>query len=510
MGAFTDRLRSVPAALYGVVALAAGLRLYDIGGESYWLDEIASLNLVAGRTLPEVLIQVPTVDRHPPLYYAILKGWIDLFGTGEMITRLPAALFGVAAVVVIYGVGARLYDRQVGLLSATVLAVARFHINHAQATRMYSLFALLTLLSFYLLVRVVERPTRRTVAGYALVTILLLYTHAFALFVVLAQNVFVIGSRWLDDEGPVVPLRTWFASQVVVGLAALPWVAVLLGQALSSGGPTGLSWIPEPTVASVFLTFGGYVDPWNPIIGSLVLLLVGGFVAADYAIERVDADGDTAGDETERAPAADGSGLGARERTALLGCWIGVVVFVPVVISYLVTPIYVARYTIGAAMGAYVLLAALTRLVASVEMRYIVGGVLVLAFLLPLPVYYTQDQHAQWDEVSEAVGTNAATEDVVLVSQPSYANPLEHYFSRDDVPVKPLPASASPSEIRTAVRGHGTVWLITTQVQPDAVRRYRDTLEANRSDTGVSEFRGLTLWRFASVNGSRANGTVGR
>ncbi|SEN68747.1 Dolichyl-phosphate-mannose-protein mannosyltransferase [Halorientalis persicus] len=507
MGGFTDRLRSVPVALYGVVVLAAGLRLYSLGRESYWLDEIASLNLVAGRTLPEVLIQVPTVDRHPPLYYALLKGWIDLFGTGEVITRLPAVVFGVAAVVVIYGVGARLYDRQVGLLSATLLAVARFHINHSQATRMYSLFALLTLLSFYLLVRVVEQPTRRTVAGYALVTVLLLYTHAFALFVVLAQNVFVVGSRWLDDEGPAVPFRTWLASQAVVGLAALPWVAVLLGQALSSGGPTGLSWIPEPTVASVLLTFGGYVDPWNPIIGSLALLLVGGFVAADYAIERVDADGDTAGGEAERAPAADGSGLGTRGRTALLGCWIGVVVFVPVVISYVLTPIYVARYTIGAAMGAYVLLAALIRLVGSVEMRYIVGGVLVVAFLLPLPVYYTQDQHAQWDEVSEAVGTNAAAGDVILISQPSYANPFEHYVSREDVSVKPLPASASTTEIRAAVRGHDTVWLVTTQLPPDAVQRYRATLEANRSDTGVTEFRGLTLWRFDPGNSSRANET---
>ncbi|RXK46384.1 glycosyltransferase family 39 protein [Halorientalis pallida] len=505
MGVFTDRLRSLPAALYGIVAFAAGLRLYDIGKESYWLDEIASLNLVAGRTLPEVLTQVPTVDRHPPLYYAVLKGWTDLFGTTETITRLPAALFGVAAVVVIYGVGARLYDRRVGLLSAAVLAVARFHINFSQTTRMYSLFALLTLLSFYLLVRVVETPTRRTVAGYALTTVLLVYTHAFALFVVLAQNVFVVGSRWFDDEGPAVPFRTWLASQAVVGLVALPWIAVLLGQALSSGGggPTGLTWIPAPTVSRILLTFGAYVDPWNPVIGSLALLLVGGFVAVDYAIERTGGAGEAREARGDGGTASERWGaLTGRERTALLGSWVGIVVVVPVLISYLVTPIYVYRYTIGAAMGLYVLLAASVRLVGSVEMRYIVGGVLVLAFLLPLPVYYTQDQHAQWDEVSETVGTDAAAGDVVLVSQPSYANPFEHYFSRDDVAVKPLPASASTTEIRAAVRGHETAWLVTSHVPPDGLRRYRDTLEANRSDADVTKFRGLTLWRFDPGNGT--------
>ncbi|SDE92676.1 glycosyltransferase family 39 protein [Halorientalis regularis] len=504
MGAFTDRVRSVPAALYGIVALAAGLRLYDLGNESYWLDEIASLNLVAGRTLPEVLIQVPTVDRHPPLYYAILKGWTDLFGTAETMTRLPAALFGVAAVVVIYALGARLYDRRVGLLSAAVLAVARFHIDFSQSTRMYSLFALLTLLSFYMLVRVVETPTRRTVAGYALATVLLVYTHAFALFVVLAQNVFVVGSRWLGDERPAVPFRPWLASQVAVGLAALPWIAVLLGQALSSGGggPTGLTWIPDPTVPRILLTFGVYVDPWNPVIGSLALLLVAGFVAVDYADERTGETSETAEARGDGGAAntGDGVGLTGRERRALLGTWIGVLVVVPVAISYLVTPIYVYRYTVGAAMGVYVLLGASIRLVDSAELRYIVGGVLVLAFLLPLPVYYTQDQHAQWDEVSETVGTDAAAGDVVLVSQPSYANPFEHYFARDDVAVKRLSGSASATEIRRAVRDHGTVWFVSVHVPPDGLRRYRDTLEANRSDADVTKFRGLTLWRFDAGN----------
>jgi hypothetical protein len=151
-------------------------------------------------------------------------------------------------------------------------------------------------------------------------------------------------------------------------------------------------------------------------------------------------------------------------------------------------------------MGAYLLLAALIRLVGSVEMRYVVGGVLVIGLLLPLPVYYTQDQHAQWDEVSDTVGANAADGDVVVVSQPSYANPFEHYFTRDDVPVKRLSASATPPEIGRAVREHDTVWFVSVHVPPDALRRYRDTLEANRSDADVTKFRGLTLWRFDPGN----------
>src|SRR5918992_2870845 len=76
--------RAVPAwlgtsALVGLVALGIGLRF--VSTSSLWLDEALSANISA---LPVGdLLEALRHDGHPPLYYLMLHGWMELVGEGD-------------------------------------------------------------------------------------------------------------------------------------------------------------------------------------------------------------------------------------------------------------------------------------------------------------------------------------------------------------------------------------------------------------------------------------------
>jgi len=86
-----------------IVLLGAFLRIYDLGVESLWLDEVAS---IFESTLP--IVDISTHSNQPPLYFILLGWWINLWGTSEIALRLLSAIFGILAIFITYLVGKEL------------------------------------------------------------------------------------------------------------------------------------------------------------------------------------------------------------------------------------------------------------------------------------------------------------------------------------------------------------------------------------------------------------------
>ena len=64
-----------------VVAVGLALRFWQIGDAGLWLDEAFSLWMGSQR-LTEMAGWLARIDQHPPLYYALLHGWLA-GGSGE-------------------------------------------------------------------------------------------------------------------------------------------------------------------------------------------------------------------------------------------------------------------------------------------------------------------------------------------------------------------------------------------------------------------------------------------
>ena len=171
--------------LGAVLVLGTFLRFYQLGFESLWLDEGVSIKIAAREPLQ--MIRQATSDPTPPFYYLILHYWMVLFGDSEFSVRSLSAIAGSLSIPVLYRVGTLLFSRTTGLLAAAIFAVSELQIYYSQEVRVYSLFCLLALISFYFFIKIVQGASGRLwLAGYVVSTVLLMYAHVYGLFILAA------------------------------------------------------------------------------------------------------------------------------------------------------------------------------------------------------------------------------------------------------------------------------------------------------------------------------------
>ena len=141
-----------------ILAIAAGIRFYDLGSQSLWSDEGNSAAL-ATRTFAQIALDAGQ-DIHPPLYYWILKVWTGTFGHGEIPLRSLSALLGTLLVLAVAELGRRLYGEPAGLAAGFVAALAPFQVYYSQEARMYMLLATKSAFAMLLLWSLIQQENR--------------------------------------------------------------------------------------------------------------------------------------------------------------------------------------------------------------------------------------------------------------------------------------------------------------------------------------------------------------
>lgn len=187
--------------------LAAGLRFYNLGSDSLWLDEIYTINsarfgLNGGLNNPD----------HPPLFYWLTTGTLSTMGESEFIIRYLSAVAGVLAIPLMAVFGKVSGLPRSGLWAAFLLALAPFHIRYSQEARHYAWLMTFSLASYILLYLALSRKKLRWWVYFALATVLNLYTH-YGAFVVLGTEMLLIAfwlvpklwrRRWRSLMGPLL------------------------------------------------------------------------------------------------------------------------------------------------------------------------------------------------------------------------------------------------------------------------------------------------------------------
>ncbi|KPL89201.1 glycosyltransferase family 39 protein [Ardenticatena maritima] len=215
----TNRQRTL-LTLGWLLVLAAALRVHALNLQPLWWDEGYSIFFATepiGR-----LVELTSLDIHPPLYYVLLKIWFGLVGVGALQARLLSVVLGVLAVPLMWRVARRLFGWDDAVLATALLATAPFHIYYSQEVRMYALFLLLTILAVSALVEWSE--TRRPVWGAVLAGALtaLLYTQYYAAFIVAA--IVLMWAWWRRHAAHAPSLRHLSMALGASLLAYAPWV----------------------------------------------------------------------------------------------------------------------------------------------------------------------------------------------------------------------------------------------------------------------------------------------
>ena len=116
-----------------MVVIAGFLRFYHLG-DQLWLDEIAALTHSYRKPFLEIVSNYPGFIPHP-LYELLAHTSLSLFGESALAIRLPAALFGVAGVVMFYHLARRISGHGEALFGCMLLALSYHHIFFSQDAR---------------------------------------------------------------------------------------------------------------------------------------------------------------------------------------------------------------------------------------------------------------------------------------------------------------------------------------------------------------------------------------
>lgn len=284
--------------------LAFALRMYRLDFFSLRGDEAFTV-LFVQKPLAQMWQETLTVEPNPPLLYFLLRGWIEVTGDSEFVTRFFSLFFGVLSVPLIYRASREIFDlRSVALIAALLLAVNPYQIWHSQDVRNYTLwpfFGLAALVFFWqwhksgrLSVRGPSSAIRQSPRGnrsdavkplvwFTLAQLVALYAHYYEAFILLALNLFVFATLWRERR----KMFEWLGAQVVLALLYLPYPLILSNRVSSYGEGSGRMGVALWDVArETFSAFvlGDTLDAnlrawlWVPfaliaLAGLLVLLL---------------------------------------------------------------------------------------------------------------------------------------------------------------------------------------------------------------------------------------------
>lgn len=376
----------------------------------YWVDEGISVGISSHHLaqLPSLLRQ----DGSPPLYYALLHFWMNVWGRSETATHLLSLIFALVTIPVAYWAGSSLFDRRTGSYCAILAAGLPFLTSYAQETRMYSLLLLESLVVAASFVHVFVRGRRRHLPAFVVSLTAALYTHNWSLFLGLACfSSFVVLLRLR----PGVRRRLWRDGALSFGMIAvlyLPWLPTLVYQARHTGAP----WALAP-------------DLWSVTQGSY--FLVGGRGAAVALL------------------LATGSGLlavrasaGAQRSTWTMVTTLGLLGLGTLAIAWLyakLSPAWSPRY-LAVIVGPLLLLVGLgLRRAGSLGLAALI---LVCCFWVLDPVLSTRDAKSSVASAATAIRTQLGADPVVLSTQPEQVPTLAYYLprvTRFATPLGPVP-----------------------------------------------------------------------
>jgi mannosyltransferase len=404
------------AVLGAIVLLAAGARLAGIGGKSVWYDEALSL-WFAQRDLGALWADTVALDFHTPFYYTLLHFWVGLFGDGEIALRSLSAAFSILSVPLVYALGRTLMGPAPAALGTLAYALSMMQVWYAQEARMYALLTFNAALALYGAARIMAAERQRGSGGgpawlawgcYVAGAAGAMWSHNTAALLPLAINAAVLG-RWLGDgTGGAGFLGRWMAAQILVLALWAPWLPGMLEQAQDVDQDY---WIQPPdlaalaSVASQLYPTSVFGPSWlGPLLAAAVA------VAAAWALRR------------------EGAVLAFLALAAFLPFAAGAVIG-------LWKPIFIPRTLVWVQIPYCLLIGALWRLAPGKLGRVLLVGMVAVASLLWLALYFTTVRNEPWAAVARDVARGAQAGDIVLFVDPAAHLPFDYYFNRARPPL---------------------------------------------------------------------------
>ena len=376
---------------------AAALRLFRLDYQSLWLDEMHTMLFCNPATSWKEYWKEIGADVHPPLHYTLLRILFQTIAYTSVVARIVSAIAGIIAIWAIFLLGREIKDNRLGLIAASITTLNYYAIYFSQEARNYMLSFLLVTLSFLYFIRLIKTQRLKHSIWYGVYTLLLLYCHYYAAFIICAQ--ILIGLIFfLNEEKPnrLLFIKRFLLSAAIVAVGFSPWVRFL-----TSVTDVNTTWIPMPAnsfVKDYFNEYFGNSELLVPVFAGCILIFI---VSLFFAPKTK---------------------LKIKEKPLLLafvvcGLWITITYLLPYLRSITAVPMLYGRYTI-------VVLPAIIICISYgiIQTKYLILRVALLGFILVESFidlgfkrdYYTRITKTQFREMISYVSANYSANEPVI------------------------------------------------------------------------------------------------
>lgn len=507
--AMSSRMSKENRFLTVVVLAALALRLFRIGTQSLWIDEIFTIN-VSNPHGDLNIWDYLKYNIHGPLHSFVVylfhfvsmnDGWL----------RVPSALAGAGAVFFLFRWVASWVNVRVARVAAVLLAIDPLHIYYSQEVRNYSFLLFFGLLATYYLHRLLTNDSRRNLCFYTLAitaTVLCNFTGA---FLYLTHALIFLVRR---GGAPAFRRRVaqWAIVSVAIAILMSPWiyrvyVVIDFGKLATPVMPGQLDTTErlrgETTVSAAAVPYALYVFSTGFSLGPSLRELHDD-VSMGTVLRRH-------GVTVLWVAALFGflALAGVRRLLLAAGPWRQMLLYLllpfalTLALNWQNAKAFNVRYVLVALPAWVCLIAAGIDSLAAWRRQvflFVVAGTLGLSLG---NLYFNPDYHRE--DVRGAVRVveqDIAPGDCVIA--PTIFEVFEHYFTKDN-PVHPVFAAPRVSkesvdaQLADAVADCSNVWYVRARPWVNDPDGYLvDTLDARCSRLQLIELEGVEIYRYAS------------
>ncbi len=461
------RTRAIALSILFLIFIGFILRVYRLDFFSLRGDEAFTVIFVQ-RTWEGLWRGISLIEPNPPLMYLLLRVWVALAGSSEFATRYFSVFFGVLCIPLIYRLALELARSPlvkgriseglwIALFAAALIAINPYQIWHSQDVRNYTLWPALSLASLIFFWKWWNKERQqpnpqvatRNLLAFALLALASLYTHYYDVFILVAENIFVVilslrARQWKT-------LRRWIGAQAVLVLAFAPWVLFGTNRITAYGEASaerGVSLLDQFSRTISVYTLSDTISEnirapiWVPLAFGLLAILI--------YLGRED-----------------------RERGAFLFLYIAV----PTIMLYIISigrPLFNERYLNGIAPAYYLAfavgLAALwpPRTSWHIPAFYVAMTFFALVSAYALANYWYDPAFAKapdWRGLVQQINSNLREGDIIVQN---FNEVSVQYYRRGNAPVITLPRDywLRPEDEKTLLqvnKDYSRIWFIPAQ-----------------------------------------------
>ena len=382
----------------------------------FWGDE-AWTALISRLSIPEIL-QVTGQDFHPPLYYLLVHGFMQIFGENEWI-RLLSTVFFLLTLIPVYFLVKKLINKTAAWVSTVLVAFSPILFIYALEARSYALLTLmsvLTTLFFWQAVSLSPKSNKPKAKNskfwiiYALLASLGIYTHYYMWFILASHGVY-----WLLVDRR--QFKQVFLAYLFILLAQLPWVPTLFSQVKTVAGDYWIGAINERTHAEYFMrvSAGDIATPWQTGVAKAVF---GAILMSPLLVWWKN---------KRRIP----------REYLFLWSWLIVPVLLPTLLSFY-KPVFFYRYLVFTSVP-ILMIAAWGVIVLKKELLYVLAALLFIFYLKTDYLIFSNAPRSMREELRAAFNaeTPPSGEVPVFTYLPSFAE--VYFYTKQQAPVKVVP-----------------------------------------------------------------------